>query len=139
MKDLKINFGGNIFDVHSKQHQITIESPAIFIGKFKQPIKTRMEISGKNITSGINLVSPLDLSNTKYIQNTTSKYLPELWNQLAYPKIEIKKNIEKNIWRGVYDFTIIYSYLFGLILLFIVFFTVKYSRKIGQNNDKLTD
>jgi hypothetical protein len=128
LNNLKVNFGGNIFDVQTKQDKITFNSPAIFIGKFKDDIRTRMEISAKRNNQKIELITPLDLSDAKYIENSTTQYLPELWDQLANPvsKNPAKKDKNQIIKSGYLSFIKFIPYLFTLFVLFILFFIIRY-------------
>lgn len=127
LDNLKITFGGNIFDVQTKQAQITADSPAIFVGKFKKPIKTRMEITGNRLESHFGLVSPLDLENKKYTQDKTAEYLPEIWNELAHPQ---NGNLAKKyFWLEKFNWLNIFPYILGIIGLMIILLIIKYLMK----------
>lgn len=124
LDDLKIQFGGNVFDVQAKQKKITANSPAIFVGKFSNDIKTRMKISGKTLDSNFELVSPLDLAEKKHTESDEARYLPELWNQLANPKAE---NPAKKInWWDNLSWLSFLPYVLGIIALLILILFIRY-------------
>jgi hypothetical protein len=119
LDNLEIEFGGNIFDVRTKQNRVTKNSPAIFIGKFTEEIPTRMKITGNTLKSKFEMESALDLSNKEFTKNELSEYLPELWNNLGNKKIQ---NPAKKISFGEkinLGKILFYILILGIILLLI--------------------
>ncbi len=86
-KNLRAEFGGNIFDVSQSQKNITDDQGVTFIGKFKEDIRTRMALFADDKNSLLHFETPLNLSNKELSHSPLAKELPQLWEQLHQPEL----------------------------------------------------
>ncbi len=132
LKNIKIDFGGNIFAVQTKQAEVRANSPAIFVGKFRENLKTKINIQGETADGKLELNTFLDLDNPQYSEDRTAEYLPELWNELAHPSV---KNPAKKSTTGINWFKVLRYFLTFLAILFVIAI-IRYFTRSKEETDE---
>ncbi len=143
--DIQASFGGNISEVYPKKIPAMTDSPIFFVGKFKKPLKTKMEIIALTNEGEITAITPLKLQD--FENNEFSSSLPEIWEEVYNSTLPTKTN---NIVGS--SFISIFPWILGLLgIIFIIFavnigtqFTppIKYKkdeRNIGHNLDDVPE
>ena len=125
LDNLQTEFGGNVFAVKTKQNKITTTSPAIFVGKFRKPLPTRMRITGNTLNSRFELETPLELDNPAYTEDKIAQFLPEIWNELAHPQ-DLKNPAKKSNFFKKINWGRIFFYLILLLVVVLVIALIRY-------------
>jgi len=128
-RDLRLNFGGNISEVFPEKINFFGENPQIFVGKFEQPQKTRVEIRATGRDGEVFATAALDLNDENLI---TENNLSEIWENFFraenFPPPQnsiLQKKLE--------NFFPIILGAAGLLLVFLAIFKKKSARKNAEN------
>ncbi len=141
--DIQATFGGNISEVYPKKIPTMTDSPIFFVGKFKKPLKTKMEITALTNEGEITAITPLKLQN--FEETEFSNSLPEIWEEIYNSTLPSKKT--KNITNNI--FISIFPWVLGSLGLILIIFAVnigtkfnppiKYKKEVGHDLDDVPE
>ncbi len=82
LKDVQLDFGGNAVEILPSVLPDISKNSLLVVGKFREPMKTRMELRGVTADGEIRAVEPLYLQDKALSSPLASQSLPELWEEL---------------------------------------------------------
>lgn len=112
LMDITATFGGNITEVYPPKIPTMSDEPIFFVGKFKAPLKTKMEITALTYDGEIKAITPLKLDI--FEQNEFSDSLPAIWEEVYKSTLPTPKtSVTNHRWIMLFPWIL---GIFGIIL-----------------------
>lgn len=137
MKNIKVDFGGNIESVLPSKIPPIAQEPIFIVGKFVHPRKTQMTISGEIYGGWVEADEPLDLHDESLSDSVLATQIPDIWESLwqeenlpASPKKDLWTSISWLHWNNLFPF---FLFLLGVLSFWLAI------RNSQKNEDLLLD
>ncbi len=105
LQNISLQYGGNIEEVYPEKIEFITDSPIRFVGRYKEAIKTRVEIVGTNDAGEMVATIPLDLNTSENINHIHQ--LPEEWEAFANNEIFVPESKEFSlVWLELFPWVI---------------------------------
>ncbi len=117
LMNITADFGGNVTDVYPKRIIAMTDKPVFFVGKFTDPIKTKMTVTA--LTHEGEIMAETALHLEKYEPSAFSEALPEIWEEVYQSKQAQKENSKLSFY-----FEKAFPWILGLLGIILLVFTV---------------